>query len=205
MRPIKLTMSAFGPYAGETTIDFEKLGQSGLYLITGDTGAGKTTIFDAIVYALYGETGSKERTPNMLRSKYADAGTATFVELQFRCGDKEFRVRRNPEYLRPKKSGKGFTKAAADCELALPNQSVITKRAEVDDKIRAIIREELPSHEELLSVMHRAHAATTYGEIDVDRDLARDALLYHGFMRHKVVLSRMLFLTDLDPVKLAEL
>ena len=139
MRPIKLTMSAFGPYAGETTIDFEKLGQSGLYLITGDTGAGKTTIFDAIVYALYGETGSKERTPNMLRSKYADAGTATFVELQFRCGDKEFRVKRNPEYLRPKKSGKGFTKAAADCELALPNQSVITKRAEVDDKIRAII------------------------------------------------------------------
>ena len=73
------------------------------------------------------------------------------------------------------------------------------------DKIRAIIREELPSHEELLSVMHRAHAATTYEEIDVDRDLARDALLYHGFMRHKVVLSRMLFLTDLDPVKLAEL
>lgn len=113
MRPIKLTMSAFGPYAGETTIDFEKLGQSGLYLITGDTGAGKTTIFDAIVYALYGETSSKERTPNMLRSKYADAGTATFVELLFRCGDREFRVKRNPEYLRPKKSGTGFTKAPA--------------------------------------------------------------------------------------------
>ena len=139
MRPIKLTMSAFGPYAGETTIDFEKLGQSGLYLITGDTGAGKTTIFDAIVYALYGETSSKERTPNMLRSKYADAGTAAFVELLFRCGDREFRVKRNPEYLRPKKSGTGFTKATADCELELPNQSVITKRAEVDDKIRAII------------------------------------------------------------------
>ena len=139
MRPIKLTMSAFGPYAGETTVDFEKLGQSGLYLITGDTGAGKTTIFDAIVYALYGETSSKERTPNMLRSKYADAGTPTFVELLFRCGDKEYRVKRNPEYLRPKKSGTGFTKATADCELELPNQSVITKRSEVDDKIRAII------------------------------------------------------------------
>lgn len=139
MRPIKLTMSAFGPYAGETTVDFEKLGQSGLYLITGDTGAGKTTIFDAIVYALYGETSSKERTPNMLRSKYADAGTPTFVELLFRCGDKEFRVKRNPEYLRPKKSGTGFTKATADCELELPNQSVISKRSEIDDKIRAII------------------------------------------------------------------
>lgn len=139
MRPIKLTMSAFGPYAGETTIDFEKLGQSGLYLITGDTGAGKTTIFDAIVYALYDKTSSDERKPAMLRSKYADANTPTFVELLFRCGDREYRVRRNPEYLRPKKSGTGFTKAAADCELELPNQSVITKRAEVDDKIRAII------------------------------------------------------------------
>ncbi len=139
MRPIKLTMSAFGPYAGETTIDFDKLGQSGLYLITGDTGAGKTTIFDAIVYALYGETSSKERTPNMLRSKYADAGTATFVELQFSCGGRTYRVRRNPEYLRPKKSGKGFTKATADCELELPNDTVITKRSDVDDKIRQII------------------------------------------------------------------
>ena len=73
------------------------------------------------------------------------------------------------------------------------------------DQIRAIIREELPSHEKLLAVMHRAHAATTYAEIDVDRDLAKDALLYHGFMRHKVVLSRMLFLTDLDLIKEAEI
>lgn len=139
MRPIKLTMSAFGPYAGETTIDFDKLGQSGLYLITGDTGAGKTTIFDAIVYALYGETSSRERTPNMLRSKYADAGTPTFVELKFSCGGRTYRVRRNPEYLRPKKSGTGFTKATADCELELPNDTVITKRSDVDDKIRQII------------------------------------------------------------------
>ena len=139
MRPIKLTMSAFGPYAGETTIDFEKLGQSGLYLITGDTGAGKTTIFDALVYALYGETSSRERTPNMLRSKYADAGTPTFVELKFSCGGKTYRVKRNPEYLRPKKSGTGFTKATADCEFELPNDKIITKRSDVDDKIRQII------------------------------------------------------------------
>ena len=139
MRPIKLTMSAFGPYAGVTAIDFDKLGQSGLYLITGDTGAGKTTIFDAIVYALYGETSSKERTPNMLRSKYADANTPTYVELTFRCGGREFRVKRNPEYLRPKSRGDGFTKATADCELELPDQHVITKRSEVDDKIHAVI------------------------------------------------------------------
>ncbi|MBQ3264433.1 MAG: SMC family ATPase [Ruminococcus sp.] len=139
MRPIKLTMSAFGPYAGETTIDFDKLGQSGLYLITGDTGAGKTTVFDAIVYALYGETSSKERTPNMLRSKYADASVPTFVELLFSCGGKEYRVKRNPEYLRPKRRGDGFTKETADRELELPDHSVITDSDDVNDKIYQII------------------------------------------------------------------
>ncbi len=139
MRPLKLTMSAFGPYAGKTTVPFDKLGQSGLYLITGDTGAGKTTIFDAIVYALYGETSSKERTPNMLRSKYADASTPTFAELIFSCGGKEFRVKRNPEYLRPKNRGEGFTKETADCELEMPDRKVITKRSEVEDHIHDII------------------------------------------------------------------
>ena len=139
MRPIKLTMSAFGPYAGETTIDFEKLGQSGLYLITGDTGAGKTTIFDAIVYALYDKTSSDERKPAMLRSKYADDSTPTFVELLFSCGGKEFRIKRNPEYMRPKSRGDGFTKETADRELELPDHSVLTKTDDVKDKIHQII------------------------------------------------------------------
>ena len=77
MRPVKLTMSAFGPYSGETTVDFEKLGEKGLFLITGDTGAGKTTIFDAICYALYGEPSGDIRTGAMLRSKYAADETPT--------------------------------------------------------------------------------------------------------------------------------
>ena len=77
MRPIKLTMSAFGPYAGVTEIDFDKLGERGIYLVTGDTGAGKTTIFDAIVYALYGEPSGDSRSSSMLRSKYAKDDTPT--------------------------------------------------------------------------------------------------------------------------------
>ena len=101
MRPKKLKLSAFGPYAGCEELDMERLGTGGLYLITGDTGAGKTTIFDGIVYALYGAASGENREPAMLRSKYADAQVPTEVELLFENGGQEYKVRRNPEYERP--------------------------------------------------------------------------------------------------------
>ena len=79
MRPVHLTLSAFGPYAGTVPLRFEDLGSQGLYLITGDTGAGKTTIFDAITFALYGEPSGYNRQPSMLRSKYAEKGTDSMI------------------------------------------------------------------------------------------------------------------------------
>ena len=96
MRPRKLTMSAFGPYAGEVTVDLDKLGEQGLYLITGDTGAGKTTIFDAITYALYGEPSGDNRDPSMFRSKYASPETPTQVTLVFSYREQDYTVRRSP-------------------------------------------------------------------------------------------------------------
>lgn len=139
MRPIKLTISAFGSYAEKTVLEMDKLGSNGLYLIAGDTGAGKTTIFDAITFALYGKTSGKSREPFMLRSKYADVNTDTEVELVFCYGGKEYKVRRNPEYSRPKSRGEGFTAKKAEAELHYPDGRVVTKSKDVDREIRDIM------------------------------------------------------------------
>lgn len=139
MRPVKLTMSAFGPYAGQEIIDFELLGKRGLYLITGDTGSGKTTIFDAITFALYGEPSGNIRENSMLRSKYAEDDVPTFVELDFEYAGKTYNIKRNPEYERPAKRGGGFTKETANAELKLPDGSVKAKKSEVDRQVKEIM------------------------------------------------------------------
>lgn len=139
MRPIKLTLSAFGPYARKTVLDMDKLGKNGLYLITGDTGAGKTTIFDAITYALYGEASGENREPSMFRSKYASDDTPTEVELVFSYADKIYTVKRNPDYERKKVRGEGTVTQKSEAVLNLPDGSVITKQREVNEKIREIM------------------------------------------------------------------
>lgn len=143
MRPLKLTMSAFGPYAGRMELDFETLGTGGLYLITGDTGAGKTTIFDAISFALFGEASGGNREPGMLRSKYADPATPTEVTLVFRYAGKEYSITRNPEYMRPKSKGKdkgdALTKQTAGASLTYPDGHLVTKPREVNAAIRDIL------------------------------------------------------------------
>lgn len=139
MRPLKLTIAGFGPYADTQVLDFSKLGQKGLYLITGDTGAGKTTIFDAITFALFGEASGDNREPAMLRSKYASASAPTFVELTFSYADQLYTVRRNPEYERAKLRGSGTAHQGADALLIRPDGTTVTKLKEVDAAIRSII------------------------------------------------------------------
>ncbi len=140
MRPIKLTISAFGPYAGKEALDLDKLGENGLYLITGTTGAGKTSIFDAIAYALYDSPSGDTRDDSMLRSKYADESTETFVELEFMCNEKLYKVRRNPEYMRLKTRGGGTTRQVARAELHYPDGRIVDKsKKEVTKAITEII------------------------------------------------------------------
>ena len=140
MRPIKLTISAFGPYADLTVLDLDKLGENGLYLITGTTGAGKTSIFDALTYAHYGEPSGSVRDDSMLRSKYASATTDTFVELTFAYNGRIYTVRRNPEYERPKTRGEGVTKQLARAELRYPDGRIVDKsKKEVTNAIVQIM------------------------------------------------------------------
>jgi len=139
MRPLYLTMAGFGPYAGIQTLDFTGFGQGGLYLITGDTGAGKTTIFDAITYALFGKASGNNREAGMLRSKYAGLDDPTYVELTFSYGGKEYTIRRNPEYTRATLRGSGTAIQSAAVQLTRPDGSVLDRQKEVEAAITQII------------------------------------------------------------------
>ena len=140
MKPKKLTISAFGPYADRMDLDFTQLGGGGLYLITGDTGAGKTTIFDAITFALYGEASGEIRKGEMFRSKYAKPEVRTFVELTFTYRGKDYTVKRNPEYLRPKDRGQGMTTEKANAELIFPDErQTVTKSTEVTKAVTQLL------------------------------------------------------------------
>ena len=135
MKPLKLTMSAFGSYAGKNVIDFTGQ-QQGIFLITGDTGAGKTTIFDAITYALYNQTSGGGRNGNMMRSQYAQQETETYVELEFLYRGQTYRVRRNPDYKITKtlKNGKiREQKVPHSVELTMPDGTVFPEKKNATD------------------------------------------------------------------------
>ena len=128
MKPLKLTICAFGSYADEQTIDFTMLGKSGLYLIAGDTGAGKTTIFDAISFALFGEASGDGRSNySMLKSDFADEAAKTYVVLDFSSGDLLYSIKRT------------IKKTGQDVELTLPDGCIESGMRNVKDIIANII------------------------------------------------------------------
>ena len=140
MKPLKLTLSAFGPYAGVQEIDFTRFNGRGLFLITGDTGAGKTAIFDGISYALFGEASGSVRGGDSLRSDFALPQTDTFAELEFEHRGKIYKVRRNPEYQRPKLRGEGVTRQPSSAEMYYPDGRVVTKVGEVTKAVEELLR-----------------------------------------------------------------
>ncbi len=148
MRPLKLVITGFGPYAERTEIDFQKLGTHGLYLISGDTGAGKTTIFDAITYALFGKaSGNNRDDAKLFRCLNAKPETPTEVELTFAYDGKEFRICRNPEYERPAKRGGGTTKESAAVTFFYPDESghvtatsrSVSKEKDVTEAVKSVM------------------------------------------------------------------
>lgn len=141
MRPILLTLQYFGSYAEKQTIDFDKLGTQGLYLITGDTGSGKTTIFDAILYALYGSMSGEYRSKDthVLRCSMAQPTDKTEVTLGFEYAGKKYEICRWMDYERKKERGEGFTTVSAGATLICPDGTIISKTKEVDTKIQEIL------------------------------------------------------------------
>lgn len=141
MKPIKLVLSAYGPFPEKTEIDFEKLGSDGVFLISGPTGSGKTTIFDGICYALYGTASGNLRTPKMMRSTYAEADVKTFVELTFLSHEKEYRISRRPEQEVNKINGSGTTVRPSEVSLEILDggSTVYIGKREVEEKIKEII------------------------------------------------------------------
>ena len=143
MKPITLTLCGWGPFRDKQTVDFTKVSEKGIFLITGQTGAGKTTIFDGITYALYGSMSGEIREKNSVRSDFADADTPTYAELTMMHNGLLYQIYRNPEYMRPKKrknGGQAMTKEREKAVLTLPDGSVMEGSGEVTRKIQEILR-----------------------------------------------------------------
>ncbi|EQB87817.1 hypothetical protein M918_07160 [Clostridium sp. BL8] len=140
MKLKKLIINGFGPYAIKQELDFEEnLKGKNMFVITGNTGAGKTTIFDAINFALYGEPSGSDRDGRSLRSDFADPESPTEVELWFSIRDKDYYIKRTPTYLKPKQRGEGFTESKATAELKLSKEKTITGAKEVTKEIENIL------------------------------------------------------------------
>lgn len=140
MRPIKLVMNAFGPYAEREEIPFERFGEGGLFLVTGNTGAGKTTVFDGITYALFNKTSGMDRGINTLRSDFAKESEDTFVEFTFSHMGRTYQIYRSPSYMRKKKRGTGYTPKESKARLIRKPDTPIEGTAQVTEAVEELLK-----------------------------------------------------------------
>lgn len=149
MKPTKLTLSAFGPFSDLVELDLTQLDGQGLFLITGDTGAGKTTLFDAICFALYGEVSGPYRPVEHLRSDFAAPNAQTFVQLEFVHRGKPYTLKRNPAYERPKLRGSGTVKEKPDALLILPGEPPVQGVRQVNAAVRELLGIDCPQFKQV--------------------------------------------------------
>lgn len=206
MKPEKLIISGWGPYKEKAVIDFTKFHTANLFLITGQTGAGKTTIFDAIAYALYGVLSGEVREKGSVRSDFADENTQTYVELYMSHKGEKYHILRNPEYLRPKKKKGGesaFTKEKENAALTLPDGTIIAGNQDVTRKVEELLRMDgrqfcqismiaqgefakmlLAGSSEKTAIFRELFGTRVYADIQ-NRLKERSAKLYREYMSYK--------------------
>lgn len=184
MKPIKLMISAFGPY-GETMpeIDFEQFQERGLFLISGDTGAGKTTIFDAISFALYGVSSGKYRDAGNLRSDYAKPQVESFVDFYFSHQGKEYHVYRQPAYVREKKKGTGTTiqeeKAVLYCGDGVP----VEGKAKVDKAVRELLHMDVKQFKQIVMIAQGEFRELLNADTDARTEIFRTIFMTDGYRK----------------------
>lgn len=139
MKPTYLELCAFGPFAEKTVLPMEEIVSEGVFLIHGATGAGKTTIFDAVSFALFGNASGENRPTDSLRSDFAAEDVPTYVILTFTHGGKSYKIERKPAYRRPKQRGEGFTESKADAVLTMPDGTVVTGYQNVTEKTEELL------------------------------------------------------------------
>ncbi|MEG2310405.1 MAG: SMC family ATPase [Clostridia bacterium] len=173
MKPINLKISAFGPYSDIEEIDFNKFGQSGIFLVTGDTGAGKTTIFDAICFALYGEVSGQDRTPDILRSDFATDETKTYVELKFIHKGQIYLINRSPKYKKNKKNGDGYTTSIPTATLISNGEVLATNVLDVTQKVTNILGIDVKQFKQISMIAQGAFLELLFADTKKRSDIFR--------------------------------
>ena len=182
MRPIKLSLSAFGPFAGDAEIDFSKFNQ-GIFLVSGETGAGKTTLFDGICFALYGEASGESRRTDMMRSDFAKENTATKAVFSFSHKGLNYKIERNPAYMRKSKRGKGMTKQAADAVLYQEDLLLASGSKDVTKKVEEILGVSRSQYKQIAMIAQgeflRLLYASSKEREEIFRKIFGTEILYH--------------------------
>ena len=173
MKPIHLKISAFGPYAETEQLDFTQLEDQGIFLITGDTGSGKTTIFDAIMFALYGQPSGGTREVRSFRSQYARPDTKTEVELTFDFKGKRYRIIRNPEYTRPKLRGEGETRQTADASFFKEDELIETGVTSVSRAVEDLLGITADQYAQMAMIAQGEFLKLLLAETNQRRDIFR--------------------------------